>query len=630
MAEQFYTILTNTGKAKIANSLPTGQKVNLTKMKIGDSNGTYYNPSENQTELVHKVYECNVTSVEVDEINPSWITITAAIPSDVGGFSIREVGIFDDSNSLIAIGKYPETYKPVASDGSTKELYIKMTLEVTNAASVELKIDPTVILATKKDISNLDTKIEQNSSQLNDIMNNITNEINIKMFGAIGDGIIDDTKALNDAFNYVFQNGGKLVSDSNKVYCTTTGININTTKGVKSTIDFKGSAIKLTKNSTYGFKIDGSDMDYFEKVKGVRIKIKDMEIDVSKFAETAMYFKNLEGIRCESIILNNISKIGLHTEKTTSNFDKLSVNGDDSITTIGMKINSGDSRFNDVSLNRVHIGIYSIYGACNMYSNLHAWCGDNFKGSTFFINEGIGQLKSSTTCSMSNVYADSYQYTFWLRSKSPVNISNLIVYHNAELYTDDTAIPYVIYVDNTGNFLQNSWDYQEAQRMLVMSNSTIYAHKNIPTYYSNISKKFMKNSTENYYNELTDASQINCEELTLTEGNDYVLSNDYGAENKAYYRNGIVTVNIAISSERGFTSGENYTIAKINTWEFQSEKTVFDFACAKGDSSSEMIQLYLKSDDGTINVLLPSNISELKHKITGSLTFASRKSSLNS
>ena len=171
MAEQFYTILTNVGKAKIANALPTGTKVNLTKMKIGDSNGTYYNPSESQTELVHKVYECNVTSVEVDESNPNWITITAAIPSDVGGFSIREVGVFDDSNSLIAIGKYPETYKPVASDGSVKELYIKMTLEVVNASSVELKIDPTIILATKKDIANINTKVEDVTTQLNDIVN---------------------------------------------------------------------------------------------------------------------------------------------------------------------------------------------------------------------------------------------------------------------------------------------------------------------------------------------------------------------------------------------------------------------------------------------------------------------------
>ena len=213
MAEQFYTILTNIGKAKIANSLPTGQKVNLTKMKIGDSNGTYYNPSENQTELVHKVYECNVTSVDVDEINPSWITITAVIPSDVGGFSIREVGIFDDSNSLIAIGKYPETYKPVASDGSTKELYIKMTLEVTNAASVEFKIDPTVILATKKDISNLDAKIEQNTSQLNDNVNDINNLKNITAtkndLDTINTNVLNNTQEINSVKNNIETNYAK-------------------------------------------------------------------------------------------------------------------------------------------------------------------------------------------------------------------------------------------------------------------------------------------------------------------------------------------------------------------------------------------------------------------------------------
>lgn len=174
MAEQFYTILTNTGKAKIANAIPTGTKVNLTKLKIGDGNGAYYNPSEAQTDLVHKVYECNVTSVEVDSDNPSWITIISVIPSDVGGFMIREVGVFDDSGNLIAIGKYPETYKPVAADGSTKELYIKMTLEITNASSVELKIDPTVIIATKSDINILTNSIAQIATQLSEIVPNTT------------------------------------------------------------------------------------------------------------------------------------------------------------------------------------------------------------------------------------------------------------------------------------------------------------------------------------------------------------------------------------------------------------------------------------------------------------------------
>ncbi|WP_297422076.1 phage tail protein [Clostridium sp.] len=178
MAEQFYTILTNTGKAKIANSLPTGTKVNLTTLKVGDSNGTYYNPSETQTDLVHTVYTCNVTSVAVDETNGSWINITGVIPSDQGGFTIREVGVFDDGGNLIAIGKYPETYKPTASDGSTKELYLKMTLEVSNSTSVTLKIDPTVILATKSDINTLTTSMNNSigsiNTQLSEIVPNTT------------------------------------------------------------------------------------------------------------------------------------------------------------------------------------------------------------------------------------------------------------------------------------------------------------------------------------------------------------------------------------------------------------------------------------------------------------------------
>lgn len=192
MAEQFYTILTNAGKAKIANALPTGQRINLTKMKVGDSNGAYYNPSETQVDIKHKVYECNITSVEVDKDNPNWVTITSAIPSDVGGFMIREVGVYDDTNTLIAIGKYPETYKPVASDGSTKELYIKMTLEIANASSVELKINPDVILATKKDVENVSKKADDLATSLAENAKLLTS------FGTIT-GVTDDYATLMNA-----------------------------------------------------------------------------------------------------------------------------------------------------------------------------------------------------------------------------------------------------------------------------------------------------------------------------------------------------------------------------------------------------------------------------------------------
>ncbi|AJA42543.1 tail fiber protein (endogenous virus) [Clostridium phage phiCT453A] len=160
MAEQFYTILTAIGKAKIANATALGNKVNFTTLKVGDSNGKYYNPTETQEDLINAVWQGNINSISVDKKNPNWIVIEVIIPSNIGGFVIREAGIFDDEGDLIAIGKYPETYKPKAEDGSTKDLIIKMILEVSNTSTVTLKVDPTVILATKEDIGILENKIE--------------------------------------------------------------------------------------------------------------------------------------------------------------------------------------------------------------------------------------------------------------------------------------------------------------------------------------------------------------------------------------------------------------------------------------------------------------------------------------
>lgn len=160
MAEQFYTILTAIGKAKIANATALGNKVNFTTLKVGDGGGKYYNPTETQEDLINTVWQGNINSISVDKKNLNWIVIEVIIPSNIGGFMIREAGIFDDEGELIAIGKYPETYKPKAEDGSTKDLIIKMILEVSNTSTVTLKVDPTVILATKEDIGILENKIK--------------------------------------------------------------------------------------------------------------------------------------------------------------------------------------------------------------------------------------------------------------------------------------------------------------------------------------------------------------------------------------------------------------------------------------------------------------------------------------
>ncbi|MEG6521148.1 phage tail protein [Desulfotomaculum sp. 1211_IL3151] len=167
MAEQFYTILTGIGKGKIANANALGNKVNFTQLALGDGNGSYYNPTEQQEALIREVWRGNIGSITVDENNPNWIVIQTIIPSTVGGFMIREAGLFDDAGDLIAIGKYPETYKPVAADGSTKDLVIKMILEVSNTASVVLKVDPAVILATKKDVDGVKTALTTHQANTN-------------------------------------------------------------------------------------------------------------------------------------------------------------------------------------------------------------------------------------------------------------------------------------------------------------------------------------------------------------------------------------------------------------------------------------------------------------------------------
>lgn len=170
MNEQFYTILTNIGKAKIANAISLGSEVNLVRFVIGDSNGSYYNPTEEQTELRRKVWETNAISVVNDEKNPNWIKIEAIIPGDVGGFTVREVGIFDDKNEMIAIGKIAEIYKPISENGSTKDVIIRIIIEVSNASVVTIKVDPTVMIATKKDIEVVESKFKKITGDKNELV----------------------------------------------------------------------------------------------------------------------------------------------------------------------------------------------------------------------------------------------------------------------------------------------------------------------------------------------------------------------------------------------------------------------------------------------------------------------------
>ena len=149
MAE-YEMILTNAGLAAYANAAISQSKVNITHVAFGDGGGTAYTPTQTQTALRRERYRTLVAKVSIPDANPHWVEVLSSIPATVGGWYIREVGLFNDSGVLLAIAKYPEEYKPALSSGVTKDSNFKTIIQHQNAGSTELKADLNVINASQQ------------------------------------------------------------------------------------------------------------------------------------------------------------------------------------------------------------------------------------------------------------------------------------------------------------------------------------------------------------------------------------------------------------------------------------------------------------------------------------------------
>ncbi|WP_248792069.1 phage tail protein [Escherichia coli] len=150
MTVKYYAILTNQGAARLTNATMLGSKLNLTQMAVGDANGVLPTPDPAQTKLINQKRIAPLNLLSVDPNNQSQIIAEQIIPENEGGFWIREIGLYDDEGVLIAVANCPETYKPQLQEGSGRTQTIRMILVVTNTEAITLKIDPSVVLATRK------------------------------------------------------------------------------------------------------------------------------------------------------------------------------------------------------------------------------------------------------------------------------------------------------------------------------------------------------------------------------------------------------------------------------------------------------------------------------------------------
>lgn len=150
MTTKFLAILTSQGAARLANAAALGTKLNITQMAVGDASGALPTPDPAQTQLINQTRIAPINSLGVDASDASQIIAEQIIPENEGGFWIREIGLFDEDGVLIAIANCPETYKPLLAEGSGRTQTIRMILVVSSTTAITLKIDPSVVLATRK------------------------------------------------------------------------------------------------------------------------------------------------------------------------------------------------------------------------------------------------------------------------------------------------------------------------------------------------------------------------------------------------------------------------------------------------------------------------------------------------
>ncbi|WP_225341604.1 MULTISPECIES: phage tail-collar fiber domain-containing protein [Agrobacterium tumefaciens complex] len=154
MAQAYFSLVTNTGKIKLAQSAAGGGPVAITHFAIGDGNGAETNPTAASTALVREVWRTAIESVVTDPDNPSAILVTAIIPTNTGGWWMREFGIFDQAGAMIAVAKPVSQYKPTALEGQLEDIRYEFQIIIGENAEVTLLVDPSLLFATRAWVEN--------------------------------------------------------------------------------------------------------------------------------------------------------------------------------------------------------------------------------------------------------------------------------------------------------------------------------------------------------------------------------------------------------------------------------------------------------------------------------------------
>ena len=176
----FRCLITTLGQAKIAAALAAGTEVSVTHVAVGDGNGNATTPSVGQAALVREVYRTNISSITVNPADSSQVIFEGVVPSNVGGWTARELGLFDNAGDMIAVANIGEVYKPTVAEGSAREMVLRVIAQVGQVDAINLVIDPSFYIATR-------SWVESNFSVAALLPGGTTGQILRKLSNADGD-----------------------------------------------------------------------------------------------------------------------------------------------------------------------------------------------------------------------------------------------------------------------------------------------------------------------------------------------------------------------------------------------------------------------------------------------------------
>lgn len=166
---RFYSVLTKIGTQKLTRASHQGQNLVFKYMAVGDGQGNEYQPTPEQTALVNETYRTELESVYIDTVHPDCIVCEHRIPESMGGWTIREVGIFDDEGDLVAVGNFPATYKPTLMDNAHRVQVVRLVVQVNAVEHVAVRVDNSIAFATREDFTQLTQRmnaLEQHCAHL--------------------------------------------------------------------------------------------------------------------------------------------------------------------------------------------------------------------------------------------------------------------------------------------------------------------------------------------------------------------------------------------------------------------------------------------------------------------------------